>query len=165
MGAAVNTYVTQRDALLASTPLSYKELFVINEYLGRPKTPAEMLKTEQTYEEYESIVYNNVSGRLSTEHAKAYLLAAKNLRQSVYKQAADTAELYARMRYVLAQREGFTYPEEMTEEERVAAEEYLSMPVSVNGEGYNLPLNEYMEAFRKALPRAQRKNYPSVHYR
>ena len=157
-------FENRQNLLRMEKPLSYRESLVLNEYLSRPTTRENMLAKTQTYQEYDALVYSSVQSLLVTEHAKAYLEQGKVLREEFEKKSENMAAIYAVLRYVLDKSKGRSYLDTMTDGERALIENYLAMPVSVNGQGVAIPLDNYLTKFRKTLPLNQRARYPKVHF-
>lgn len=154
----------QWSKLSQEVPLTYRESFVVKEYKNRPETRERMLAKTEKFLEYDDIVYQLLTEKLSTQQAKTYLQKAYELRKGVVTFDEHVADLYAQLRYVLDKTNNYQSLDNMSSEERALVENYLLMPVSVMGKAYTLPLDDYLGQFRSKLSSRQRKNYPTVHY-
>jgi hypothetical protein len=159
-----NDFNKEWDKMLKDVPLTYRETFVINEYKNRPETRERMLQKKEWYDQYDTLVFESISEKLTTAQGKMYLQQARDLREAVSNSQTDTASIYASLRYVLDKTNNYKLLDDMSAQERALIEEYLAMPVSVEGKAYTLPLDEYLVQFRNKLPLRQRANYPVVHY-
>jgi len=153
----------EREELTMNNLFSYNDNQIISWYLSRPVTHTNMLMKDETYSEYDGLVYENINARLHTAHAKAYLKQARELRREYY--ISQTHAQYALLRRIYDQDNGYVFADTMSAEERGLVEEYLQMAVPVAGMTDVMALDSFLTEYRKKLPASKRKDYPNKHYK
>lgn len=161
-----NKYQKDLAELRNKYPLTHEEEIIFQEYENRPTTRTNMLKNLNTFRAYEKLVLDATLEELQTQQAKAYLNQVYLFRAAVGNMVSNSQENYAQMRRVLDKDGKFAdVADNMTDAERALIEEYLQMPVSLNGQAYTIPVGQYFMDYRSKLPQKQKRQYPTVHYK